>query len=329
MRKMLTRLGSGRLAVVLLAGLGVVVLITHVRQETSQWWLVGLFALLAANLTAALLTHPTLRRGGLLVFHLALLVLMGLAGVGQLTRFQGRVEITEGNPFSESAVDVVTRGSLHPEWLASVDFVQGPFRVEYAPGLKRGRTSSLVTLKSGDTALVGDDEPLVASTYRFYTTHNKGFAPVLRWQPDRGSAVIGAVHMPSYPLFDWKQDNHWEVPAGPRLRFWLHLDLPRDDERGWVLDSKAARGTLILDVEGRRLELKLGQSLRLQGGNLEFAELRAWMGYKIYFDPTLPYLLLVAVIGLLGLGWHLWYPLGRSVSTELKQNHGQSAGALT
>jgi cytochrome c biogenesis protein len=113
------------------------------------------------------------------------------------------------------------------------------------------------------------------------------------------------------------------------LRFWLHLDVPRNDERGWVLNSKAVRGTLILDVEGRRLELKLGQSVRLPGGELDFAELRAWMGYKIYFDPTLPWLLFVAAIGLLGLGWHLWQPLGRLPVVKSDQNHGQSAGALT
>jgi hypothetical protein len=35
------------------------------------------------------------------------------------------------------------------------------------------------------------------------------------------------------------------------------------------------------------------------------------MGYRIFYDPTLMPLLVVSLLGVAGLGWHLWRRVGR------------------
>jgi cytochrome c biogenesis protein len=215
----------------------------------------------------------------------------------------------EGSVFSACEVTLDSKGVLHPDWLQSVAFLQGPFSVDYAPGIKRARTRSQVMIpaQSGDQSRsVGDDVPLVERGFRFYTSHNKGIAVVLTWLPTRGEAITGAVHMPAYPLFDWKQDNAWQPPNGPDVRFWLHLDTPLKEDRAWTLASDGVSGVLVVNSQGKRVELKRGESVMLDGGALRFDELRGWMGYRIFFDPTLPWLLGAALFAVFGLALQFW-----------------------
>jgi len=267
-------------------------------------------SLLALNLGAALATNHRLRRGGLGVFHVALLALMIVAAVGRLCRFEGRVELTQGQSLGEVAVEVTTRGPLHIDGLSAVAFVQGPFSVDYAPGVRRARTRSEVGVVDGDggvtTRTVGDDMPLVLGGYRFYTTHNKGLAPIVTWLPDRGTPQTGSLHMPSYPLFEWKQDNRFTPPGGPEVRVFLRIDKPLDELAAWRLDPQTTPTALVVHAEGRRSELVPGESVRLTAGTLRFERSTGWMGYRIFFDPTLPWLFVLATVAATGLAWHLW-----------------------
>jgi hypothetical protein len=52
--------------------------------------------------------------------------------------------------------------------------------------------------------------------------------------------------------------------------------------------------------------LRPSESIRLPGGLLRYDEPRMWMGYEIFYDPMLPWLLLAALVGVLGLAWHYW-----------------------
>lgn len=310
MKSALHKMASTRFTIVLLIVLAIAVYVTHERSTMPVWSVVTPLALLGFNLAAALLTHTRLRQGGLLILHVGLLAVLFLAAVGRLTHFDGRVEITEGNTFNATDVEVLGRGAWHNNRLADIRFVQGPFLVDYAPGLKRGHTSSLVQMtgkgRTFQSALVGDDQPLILSGYRFYTTHNKGFAPVITWLPNQGTPTTGAIHMPSYPLFDWKQDNRWTPPGGAEIRFWLHLDVPRSDDAAWTLDSRTTRAVLVIHAQGQRITLKPGESARLTEGVLRFEKLATWMGYKIFFDPTLPWLLAAALLSVVGLAWYAW-----------------------
>ena len=320
------RLASTKITLVGLGVLGASLIAREFSLLSGSWWMITLLVVLAVNLAAALIVMPRLRQEpGLLIFHIALLTLMVLAGVGRLTHFDGHVEVMEGSTFSVADVTVDSKGSFHPEWLDRIDFLQGPYSVEYAPGIKRSRTRSEIQFQSEsgpEVRGVGDDVPFVSHGYRFYTTHNKGMAVVLTWLPVKGEPITGAVHMPAYPLFDWKQDNHWQPPQGPDIRFWLHLDTPLKEDRAWTLASDHVSGVLVVNSQGRRMELKRGERVRLEGGELRFDELRGWMGYRIFFDPTLPWLLAAAIAAVFGLALQFW-------RKSMPRVHVASAAPLT
>lgn len=307
MRQLLRALGSSRL---MIAGFGLVAagtLASYNLADAPPGLVVAPLALVTLNLAAAIVLRPALRRGGLGMFHLCLLALLLLAGAGRLFHFDARVEIPEGGILLPELIEVTGKGPLHGDGWRGIAFQQGSWQVDYLPGVKRTNTRSQVWL-AGDAAprVVGDDTPLVLEGYRFYTTHNKGFAPLLTWMPERGQAVQGVLHMPSYPLFEWKQENRWRAPDGREVRFWLRVERPLSEAVAWTLDPHDVPTVLVAEVDGRRQELAPGDALQLPGATLRYERLAGWMGYKIFYDPTLIPMLLVSVLGVLGLGWHLW-----------------------
>jgi len=286
--------------------------------ETSIWVLIVPMLLLAINLIAAIISNRRInRRGGLLVFHIGLLSIVVLAAVGRLTHMDGRVELATGAEFSREAISELRSGPLHNGALDQVNFVQGPYTVDYRPQMMRGLTHSQVAildLEGGwKEVVVGDDRPLVIEGYRFYTTFNKGFAPILSWLDEAGNVVeTGAIHMPSYPLFDFKQSNSWTPQGREEIKFWLQLETGLTPDESWVLDGNRATGTLVVNVGGDRSELLPGQSVKMTGGSLRYERLSTWMGYKLFYDPTLHWLFMAAFITIAGLGVHFW----RKISTE-------------
>lgn len=311
MRRLLARLGSTPVTLAGFALLAAAVFAVEAWPDAPESVAVVPLAVLAANLLCALATRPRLRRGGLGVFHVALLALMIVAAGGRLTRFEGRVEVADGGELDASAVEATFRGPLHVLRLTDAAFVQGPLRVEYRTGLRRAHTTTVVRVRGDDgrirTAAIGDDVPLVVNGYRLYTTHNKGFAPVVTWTPHGGAAQSGALHLPSYPRFDGAQELRWQPPGESELRVFLRLDQPLDEARDWVLEPDATPAALVVHGSGRRGELRPGESLALAGGTLRYERLVGWMGYRIYYDPTLPALVGIALVAILGLAWHLWH----------------------
>jgi hypothetical protein len=309
-KKLIGKLASTKLTLFGFIALGLVLIAGEFNLLSASGAVPVILAGLTLNLCAALAMTPRLRReSGLLIFHLALLAVLMLAGAGRLTHFDGHVEVMEGSAFLASEVVPDSKGLLHTDWLQSVAFVQGPFSVDYAPGVKRARTRSAILAQAAtgiETLSVGDDVPFIDHGFRFYTTHNKGIAAVLTWLPAKGEAITGAVHMPSYPLYDWKQDNSWQPPNGPEIRFCLHLDTPLKEDRAWTLASDSLSGILVVNAQGKRVELKRGESVNVEGGALRFEELRGWMGYRIFFDPTLPWILGAAMIAVFGLALQFW-----------------------
>ena len=271
MRVWLRYLASTRLTLALFALLALCVLIGHASQSLTVWALVTTLALLALNLASALLMHAGLRASaGLFIFHIALLILLVLVAIGRLTYFNARVEIAEGNRLAAEDIEVVASGPWHPHHLSGIYLTQGSISVDYAPGVKRKRTQSQVWVEDDErgprAAIVSEDKPLSIDDYKLYVTHNKGLAVLLTWLPERGTPVSGLVHMPSYPLFDWKQDNRWTPPGGEEIRFWLRVNTPLDEGAAWRLEPKQMAATLIVNAERARSELNLGQSIRLTDG---------------------------------------------------------------
>lgn len=301
------RAGSPRLTIALFALLALGVLAGDL--VASAWRLAAPLALIALNLGCAIATRPRLRRGGLGVFHGALLAAMVVATAGRLMHLQGRVEIVDGAAFDAGAVEITSAGPLHRPALAAVAFVQGPYEIDYLPALKRMHTRSTVRVAGEDgntrSAVVGDDRPLVVGGYRFYTTHNKGYAAIVSWTGFDGVPSGGAIHFPSYPRYDWKQEQAIDLPGATAIRVRLALPAAVDAEREWRYAPSSARADLIVDAGGRQATLAAGESLVLPGGTLRYEGLRGWMGYRIDHDPALHVLLACAIVAVAGLAFHV------------------------
>lgn len=336
MMQRLRQLASLRLTLVGMGLLGVGAALSYDNPvSTPVWVLVAPLALLAVNLCAAILSNPHInRRGGLLVFHVGLLLIVVLAAVGRLTHMDGRIELTEGGAFAAEDLTDVQRGPWHAGRLARVQFVQGAYTVDYFPGMARGPTRSQVLTPDGqggwEPRVVGDDTPLVLEGYRFYTTFNKGFAPILTWIPDRGEPATGSVHMPPYPLFEHRQANRWTPPGAEEIRFWLQLETGLNPQGEWQLVPANTSGVLVVRTGERRVELRPGESQRLDGGVLRYERLSSWMGYKLFYDPTLHWLFIASMIAVLGLAAHFWRKVGavQAYSAAQEATMGKTADGL-
>ncbi|MDX8410829.1 MAG: cytochrome c biogenesis protein ResB [Mariprofundaceae bacterium] len=315
MIRLLRLLGSNKAAFAGMAVLVVAVLLNNRLVEAPVWILVAPLTFLGLSLLAAILVYPRIHRQiGLLLFHLALLGIISLAAVGEMMHMRGHFEVAEGQAFDSSLLEGVGKGPWHSDLMASVAFMQGPVAVEYEPGIKRGKTFSKVYVDNDGgepiEKTVGDDLPLVLDGYRIYSTYRKGFAPILTWIPDEGLAQTGAVHMPSYPLFVYQQENTW-MPPGASEPIHLSLDLrtTMDDRAAWTLENRTSRAVLMLEKNGRSIRLEEGQVAKLAGGALRYERLVMWKGYNVFYDPTISWMFLAALLGVAGLAWHLWAKL--------------------
>jgi hypothetical protein len=315
MNPLLRRLGSTRLTPWLFGLLALAVVLAHVNMRLPDTAVAAPLGLLALHLGSAMALRPRLRRGGLGLFHICLLACLGLLAWGRLTHFDGRLEIAENTAFDAAAVMPAEQGPWHATSdLAGLQFMQGRFQVNYETGVRRADTRSQVQLADGSTLVVGDAQALKLSGYRFYTTHNKGFAPLLRWQAPGQEAQTGHLHMPSYPLFDWQQLQDWTPPGGPAMKLWVHPDTPLPEDRAFTLAPGSMAATLVLEVAGQRHSLRAGESLKGPWGTLRFERLDGWMGYRVHRDPAMLPLLVLALAGVLGLAWHVWPRLARSLA---------------
>jgi cytochrome c biogenesis protein len=307
MRDLLRKLASLKLT---FAGLAWLVL--H-SVAVSQWpeqmipWLVLPLALLALNLLAAILVNRNFRtQGALLLFHIGLLGIVVLVAAGILVRFDGQVEIIEGQDFDPAAVRVRNAGLLHRDALGAVEFRQGPIEVNYVSGLRRGTTHSTLALPGGNEKTIGDRRVHSAGDYRFKATFNKGFSLPLLWQGDDGTEMLGAVNFPSYPEFEWKQQNDWTTPTGEPLVLDLVLRSQVPDEQPWTLTSRDVDFDVVVRRRnGETVTLGPGESLDVDGGRITNSELRLWMGYRIDSNPFLPWLITAAFLSLGALTAHV------------------------
>ncbi len=307
-RSLIAHVGSLRSTLALMALLGLAVFAGQVAEVLGAPALTLAMALLALNLIAALVVHPAFRRQlPLLVAHLALLALVVLAAYGRLASLDGRFELTQGVPFDGTLMDV-RAGVLHRDGLQRLAFSHQGFEIDYAPGRRRGATRNAVTWRDEAgrerSAVIGDHRPLVIDGYRLYTSPNKGFAPLLVWTPGAGEPVTGAVHLPAFPAHELRQSIEWSLPDGRRAWVLLQTDETLIDPARASRFELPRRHTLVLRMDPQRHELQPGQSVALDGGTLTYLGLRTWMGYRVTYDPTLPWLLAASLLAAFALAWH-------------------------
>ncbi len=308
----LEALASLKLTLVTLAAIGAGILVAYVSETPTTWALAIPLAVFALNLGSAVATNPLFRRKtSLLIFHLALIAIVFLIAAGRLTYLKGQLELAEGEVF-EGELTQEESGPWHPRHLNAVRFSNEGFTISYAKGVRRGATRNQVvwTAPDGSTqrSVIGDQDPLILSGYRFYTSHNKGFAPTFTWYLHAGAQpATGTVHLPAYPLHEHNQAIEW-TPPNSKSSVWVMLQF---DEV--ILDPAApsefrlpSRHHIVVRTGGERYELKSGERIRLTEGVLEYNGLRSWMGYTVFYDFTLPWLLVACLLAVLSLAWHFW-----------------------
>ena len=311
MKALLTALASLKLT---LAGLAALIVNSF---AISQWpdaaipWLVVPLCVLAVNLLAALLVrHAFRQQAALLLFHVGLLAVLMLVAAGVLMRFDGSVEVVEGTAYDAGAVTARGTGWLHPDRLDRVRFAQGPVEVKYLSGLRRDTTHSRVLVGRADGAEVrrdiGDREGFTSNGYRFMTTFNKGFAVLVLWRDAQGREALGTVNFPSFPKFEWKQRKDWTTPAGESLVLELQLAERVPDDTPWTLSSRDVAYDVGISGETvAATTVAPGVPVAVRGGEITVVDLRLWMGYRIDYNPLLPWLLTAAFLSLGALGVHM------------------------
>lgn len=310
MRRLILALASLKFTPVGLGLLGIASIAIYKFDDSAAAWLSLPLFLLAINLIAAVATNGVFRKQmPLLVFHLALIVLVLLAAMGRLMYFKGTAEVTTGTPFA--GLRDSDAGPLHIDRMADVHFLNEGFDIDYMEGPVLDRLVNRVRWRDGKgSERVADIElnkPLILHGYRIYPTSNKGFAPLLFWQPASGQETLAALHLPQYPGSASDQTASWH-PAGSKEDIWVMLQV----EEGLIAADKPSsfrlpEGQKIVVRHGAgRWEMQPGQRVELPGGILEYRELRTWMGYRFYSDWTIPWMLASCVIAVLSLSWHFW-----------------------
>jgi cytochrome c biogenesis protein len=314
----LHRLASLRLTMAIFVVFLLGVLLAHLTTQSFSLIVTVCCSLWALNLIATLITNGNFRsQPALLVFHLALLTIVILVATGRLIYLNGQAEVLEGQAFDGRLVSFES-GRFHPWSLKEASFVNHGFQVRYAPGLKRLETSNRVSWTNSrgveQTAMIGDDKPLLLKGYRFYTTWNKGFSLVFEWQPKGATPLLGSVNLPGYPGNALKQAQQWQLPGLPEP-VWAMLQfegdlIPLDREGEFRLPDDYK---VVVRYGEQRWELNPADSkaVDLPGGQLRYVGLTTWMGYLVTWDATIPWLLLASTIAVLALSWHFWQKYSR------------------
>lgn len=308
MKRLLEHFGSLRTTLALMGLLAAVVLAGAVQGTLFGGAMLLAFGLLALQLLLGLWRHAALRRAlPLLLAHLGLLALGVEVGLSRLLSLEGRFELTEGLVFDGRLIDG-RQGAWRGDTLQRLAFQHQGFQIDYAAGRRRGATRNPVrwTDDSGreQRAVIGDHRPLVIDGHRITTTPNKGFAPLLQWEPAQGAAVVGSVHLPSYPMHELRQSREWTLPDGREAWVMLDFDETLIDPAAPARFRLPQQHRLVLRIGEQRLTLAPGDAVPVPGGTLRYLGLRTWMGYRISHDPMLPWLLATALATTAALAWH-------------------------
>ena len=111
--------------------------------------------------------------------------------------------------------------------------------------------------------------------------------------------------MPSYPANELQQALEW-APPGASRSLWTMLEIGEpvaEPDKAFTLRVPALH-KLVIRTAGQRVELLPGESHAFEEGTLRYEGLRMWMGYRVYYDWTIPWLLAACAVAVIALAWH-------------------------
>ena len=277
------------------------------------------------------------REGGSLTFHLSFYVLLAAIVFGQLLTFEGQRGVVEGEPgFTDAAVSYWSYApgrwfgeDEHAGWRLELDdFAVDWVRDPLAPGAGQPtlfRSDVTMTTREGDTftGVVEGNRPLTVDGRKIHQLDwgyaarmivredgrvvHDGFATL----QDRTGFFAGAVKAPAATpdvglelfLYPFAPDG----PDGPRLTGAPWDEAPLMLVTQWRGDLQLGLTQQFineLDVDALDLDgvgwMRPGDTLTFGDVELEFVELRRWVGFQVSYRPQLPWLLVAG--GLLSIG---------------------------
>ena len=309
------------IAFFILAALAAVALTQTSLHPTLVMWVP--FLLLVINLVAAVLVTPRFRTDiPLLVFHLALLCLIFLFAIGRLTYLEGRALLTQDAAFS-GIPDEVRHGPWHGDRIGRIRFANLGITEVYPKFNDFRHTYNTVMWwdASGQPQVteIGDDKPLIVEGFRIFASRNRGVSPILSWQPaDGGPPQRGSLQLGQRFGDVFENAVAWKLPDGQDA--WLALEA-RAEQPAAPAKETVDMGVyeldhvLVLRIGASRHLLRKGESIDLGAGRLTYERLLTWMGYRIVYDPTIPWIIGTIGVGIASL---IWYYIRRVFAKPLE-----------
>lgn len=289
------------------------------RGAEATLWVTASLALFAIPLIAAIGLRPRLRYDlPLLVFHLSLLAFVLLVAWGRLTYFEGRFRLAGGAEYLGN-FEALSAGPWHGDAYRQLRFALETFHEQWPEGPGFPRTEAAVSWMLPDgtmrLATIGHDRPLVIEGYRLYSTSDRGLAPLFVWRGKDGREERGMVYLADDYVRTGRRDflggATLHLPGGEEV--WVQL-VPEValSTKGTVEELGAAvlPHHLVVRSAERREILRPGERLALAQGTLHYQRLVAWLGFRLHYDPTPPWLAATVVVAVTSLAIYYWRSFG-------------------
>lgn len=312
---LLGRLASPRLMVAVFVITALAALVSAHLGVAPTLAMLPPLLLLVANLSAAIVVHPRFRANlPLLVFHLALIALVVILLIARLVFFEGKVAITSGTQF-DGQWSRQSGGPASRDPGSELDFENVDFIERFAADGRRLGTVARLRWRNesgkSDIAEAGEDSPLILHGVRIYPIAERGFAPVLRWESQGGSFEIGTVHLHDDGQGGFTPDGGWRLPDGQEM--WAMVEplataAPTRAGERTNLGAHSFPHRLVVRIGNERREMRPGDTIDLTAGRLTYLELRAWLGFRATYDPTMSWLLATVAVAVLALAAFYFRP---------------------
>ena len=133
---------------------------------------------------------------------------------------------------------------------------------------------------------------------------------MFRWEPSQGVAQLEAMNLPSYPGNKDTQQTSGRL-GSEDVRVRLNIREQLIDPATHSQFRLPGEHDVTVDFSWRLATLKPGEAVTIPSGRLVYVGLSTWMGYNVFYDWTMPWLLAACGLAVLALGWHFWEKFAR------------------
>jgi len=256
-------------------------------------------------------------RWGSILFHLSFLILVVGALASVWTRSESSFVLTEGQTFRGHAGEFLSRSPAVLAWegIDSLDLTLQRFVPEF--GELPTYTSELVFREAGAEVARREIRTFQSGAYggRTFYLEDHGFSPRFVVQAANGSVLFdGFVALASHVSeTEVRYEDVFAVPvAGLKIEGQLFPDAEQKAGHWRSLSPRPTRPVFLARIEqgGRPVfdgPISLGETVTLDGLQVDFAELRYWSGLQMVTDFGVPILYTGFLLGCFGLALRTFF----------------------